>query len=78
MDNLDGKLKMENNKYHTYEDGLREGRFKALEDGLKGHGDRLNEHGKRISAQERINYAILGALALLEILPTIRAIVAGG
>ena len=60
-----------------YEAGLREGRLKSLEDGLAHHTMRLDDHGRRIGAQERINYAILGGLCLLEVLPTIRAMIGG-
>jgi len=78
MDNLNGKLKMENNKHHTYEDGLREGRFRAIESKQEDHSNQLDSHSKRLSAQERITYSLLGAIALLEILPTVRLMLIGG
>ena len=55
----------------TYEEGILEGRVQSLEDRAVEHHKRLDHHHDRITAQERITYAILGALALIEVLPTI-------
>ena len=56
---------------HTYEDGLREGRIKGIEETVAHHDSRIFSVEKRITAQERITYALLGAIALIELLPTI-------
>ena len=55
-----------------YQEGLRDGRIAALEQQANSHAKRLDSHERRISAQERITYALLGAIALLEVLPTIQ------
>jgi len=60
---------------HTYEDGLREGRLRGIEETIQNHGSRLDRHDSRLTAQERITYALLGAIALIEILPTIQNVV---
>ena len=65
---------MENNN-HTYEEGLREGRLRGIEETIQNHGSRLDKHEMRLTAQERITYALLGAIALMELLPTIKGIV---
>lgn len=62
----------------TYEEGLREGRLRGIEETISNHGQRLDRHESRLTAQERITYALLGAIALIEILPTIQSAVGGG
>ena len=61
----------------SYEEGLREGLLKSLQGSIEIHDRRLDEHSRRITAQERITYALLGAIALIEILPTIQQAVSG-
>jgi len=58
-----------------YETGLRDGRLDAIEDNQKQHSSRLDKHELRLQTQERITYAILGAIALIEFLPLIKAFV---
>ena len=53
----------------SYEDGVREGRLKALEVDIENHHRKIENHDKRLTAQERITYALLGAIALIEIFP---------
>ena len=55
-----------------YQDGLREGRLRALEESEANHGRRLDMHERRLTAQERITYALLGAIALVQILPVLK------
>jgi hypothetical protein len=59
----------------SYEDGIREGRVRALEAGQLRVHERINSHEKRLTAQERITYALLGALALLQLWPALQSIV---
>lgn len=56
----------------NYEDGLREGRLLSIEHTQREHGRKLEEHGRRLTAQERITYAVLGAITLIQVLPTIQ------
>ena len=58
----------------TYDDGLKEGRIRGIEEVIKDHGVRIGRHEDRITAQERITYALLGAIALLEVLPTLKGL----
>lgn len=61
---------------HTsYEDGLREGRLRGIEETVVKHGDRLDKFEIRLTSQERISYALLGAVALLNILPILRQVI---
>lgn len=62
----------------TYEDGIREGRIRGIEETVTHHGRRLDNVESRMTAQERITYALLGAIALIEILPTIQGVVGVG
>lgn len=55
-----------------YADGLREGRLRGIEETVTNHGARLDKHEGRITAQERISYALLGAVALLNLLPVLQ------
>jgi hypothetical protein len=59
----------------SYEDGIREGRLRAIEEGQKRVHERMDNHERRLTAQERITYALLGALALMQIWPAIQAMV---
>lgn len=61
----------------SYEDGLREGRIRGIEETIQSHGSRLDRHESRLTAQERITYALLGAIALIEIFPTIQRALGG-
>ena len=56
----------------TYEEGLIEGRILGIEETIAKHGGMLESHDIRIRSQERIQWAIIGAVTLMQILPTIR------
>lgn len=56
----------------TYEDGLHEGRLRGIEETIIKHAERLDKHDIRITSQEKISYAVLGAVALMQVLPTIQ------
>jgi len=50
----------------TYEDGLHEGRLRGIEETISKHGGRLDNHETRIASQEKIIYAILAVVALMQ------------
>lgn len=54
-----------------YQEGLRDGRLQALEAADRRLEARMTNHEARLTAQERITYSLLGALALLNIWPAI-------
>lgn len=58
----------------TYEDGVREGRIKGIEETVNHHDARLNSVEKRLTGQERISYALLGAIGLMQVLPAIQGL----
>ena len=61
----------------TYEDGLREGRLRGIEETITDHGERIAMLERRAVAQERITFGLLGALALFQLLPTLKAVTGG-
>ena len=58
----------------SFEDGLHEGRLRGIEETVTNHGTRLDNHESRITSQERITYALLGAVALLNLLPVLKGL----
>lgn len=58
----------------SYEDGLAEGRIRGIEETISEHGRRLDKHESRLTAQERITYALLGAITLIQIFPAIQKV----
>ena len=62
---------------HDYDEGLREGRLKALERIQTDHHARLDHHERRLQFMERCVWGLLGAIALAEFLPTIREFLNG-
>ena len=63
---------------HTYEDGLREGRLKGIEETVQHHSERLTSAERRLTSQERISYSLLGAIMLIELLPTLASLGGNG
>ena len=57
-----------------YEAGLRDGRIDSIERMQSHHSNRLDHHEKRLQAAERIVYALIGALLLIESAPLIKAV----
>ena len=55
-----------------YKEGLRDGRIASIENMQSQHSARLDHHEKRLQAAERIVYALIGALMLIEAAPLIR------
>jgi hypothetical protein len=62
----------------NYQDGLREGKLLTLEHTQREHGKAIAELSRRMTAQERITWALLGAIALMEIMPKIQNVIGGG
>ena len=58
----------------SYEDGILEGRLRTIEEAHKRVDIRMDDHEKRLTAQERITYALLGALALLQVWPALEVV----
>jgi hypothetical protein len=55
----------------AYRRGLLEGRLSALEDRQSKSESVQKEHAQRLTAQERISYSLLGALALIQVWPLV-------
>lgn len=64
---------LQNDDYH---EGVRDGRIASLEAQRDDHNLRLDMHERRLQMQERITYGLIGAIALAEFLPTLRALIA--
>jgi hypothetical protein len=59
---------------HTYDEGLRDGKIAALAEATARAHERIDRHEVRITAQERITYAVIGILGFLELLPRVSAL----
>jgi hypothetical protein len=59
----------------TYEEGLRDGKINALEQISAMHDDRIETVEKRVSSLEKVAYAFIGALALLEFIPLLQEVI---
>lgn len=55
----------------TYEQGVIDGKILAIEETLGHHNKRLNDHSGRIRGVEKLQWMILGALVIIELLPNI-------
>jgi len=58
----------------TYEQGLIEGRIQHLEDRQAEDKSRLDANDERWKANDRIIYGILGAIALVQVVPVLREV----
>jgi len=56
----------------TYEDGLIQGELKAIREILHTHEIRLDKADNRLRLVERIMYGVLGAIALIQLLPILQ------
>lgn len=56
----------------TYEEGLRDGQLKALEEIVSSHKDRLDHHSGRIRRLERVAWITLGVVLTIQLLPQIQ------
>lgn len=66
---------MTNDVERTFEDGLLEGKIQAIESMVSSHGVRLDMVEKRISAQERLAYLLMGAIAFVTFAPSLKQLV---
>ena len=51
------------------EEGLKEGKISAMEAILARVHERLDEHNRRLTSQEKVSYGLLGIVAFVQILP---------
>jgi len=58
----------------AYNEGRRDGRIEAIEKMQAHQNRRLDDHSDRIRAQERVVYGLIGAIALIEIIPAVKAL----
>lgn len=65
----------EQQRSEVYEAGLRDGKIQALEKMVSSHQERLDHHETRLRAAERILYGLIGALALIELIPAIKELI---
>jgi len=56
-----------------YQTGKRDGKISALEANDKHQNDRLDEHSNRLRVVEKVIFMLIGAFALIEIIPSIKA-----
>lgn len=67
-----------NSSHHSdYNEGLRDGRLSALENAVGKHGDRFDNHERRLVLIERIIYGMVGILFLSQIWPSIVGLLNG-
>ena len=59
---------------HDYEAGLRDGRLKSLERDMRETNNRIDHHERRLAIMERILFGLIGALFLIQFLPTLQAL----
>jgi hypothetical protein len=55
----------------AYQRGVRDGAIDELDKGMSRAHDRLDKHDVRMTALEKVMYAGMGAVVLLEVLPQI-------
>lgn len=61
-----------------YQAGLRDGRIAALETIVTKHEEKFDHHEQRLRIMERILYILIGAIALIQILPALRDFLGNG
>jgi hypothetical protein len=60
------------NAEHSYEEGLIEGRMQAMERIMEHHEQKMREIDSRTRMMERVLWGVLGAIALMQLLPMFR------
>jgi len=60
-----------------YEDGLRDGKIDAIGRMVSKHGERLDDHEKRLRYLEKIVYGLTGGIALIQFGPQISQLFGG-
>jgi len=58
---------------HDYQAGLRDGKIEAIEAMVAQHSKRLNGHEDRFVYLERIIWGLVGAIALMQFYPDLKA-----
>ncbi len=58
-----------------YEQGLRDGRLRAIEAMQVEQNERMDSHERRIQSAERIQHGLLGAIVLVQIIPMLEGII---
>ena len=61
----------------TYDEGLRDGKIAALERLSMHHTNRLDAQAERIHRLEKIAWAMLGIIALMQFAPGVKAMFIG-
>lgn len=56
---------------NAYRRGLLDGEMRALNDGVTRAHSRIDQHDRRLTAQERISYAVIGAMLAVQLLPVL-------
>lgn len=70
---------MDTNGHHSdYDEGVRDGRLAAIESVQRSHTEQLKDHSRRLTALERVAWALLGASAILQMPEAIRWLTNGG
>ena len=61
-------IAMDDNKNHhsDYQEGVRDGQIQAMEAVIRSHAEQLKDHSRRLTALERVAWALLGASAILQ------------
>ena len=59
---------------HDYDEGRRDGRIGTLETMMQNQGRRIDDVMASLKTIERIVYGLIGAIALIEIVPALKAI----
>jgi len=59
-------LTNEGQHHSDYEEGVRDGRLAALQAAVSAHNEQLKDHSRRLTALERVAWALLGASAILQ------------
>ena len=62
------------NESSSYEDGVRDGRMRAVEGIILSHSERLDLHEKRLMAHDRFQWVIIGAFGLMQVIPMIERV----
>jgi len=56
----------------TYEQGVADGKLRALENVMHMHSTRIDRVEGKISTLERVAYTLLGAVAIIQLAPSLK------
>ena len=57
----------------TYDDGLQDGKIRAIEEMQGRQNNRLDQHNGRISNLEKVSWLLIGAILFAEFAPQLKA-----